>query len=524
MTKNNLVEKINNSYAAKGEVITLGAAKYLGKVYADAKVNFPLSMINRHGLIAGATGTGKTKTLQIIAELLSEKGVPSICMDIKGDLSGIAVAGDQENKKIHERHEMIGIPFNAKGSPVEIMSISDGKGVKVRSTVSEFGPLLLSKILNLSEVQETITALVFKYADDNNIPLVDIEDFRAVLNYISEEGKEEISKRYGSFSTQSVGAILRKLMMLEQQKGNEFFAEPSFEVIDFLRTNLNGNGYVNMFRFMDMQDRPQLFSTFMLQILAEIFSVFPEAGDLDKPKLVVFIDEAHLIFKDSNKALINQLETTLKLIRSKGVGIFFCTQSPSDIPDAILGQLGFKIQHSLRAFTARDYENIAKTAKNFPRSEFYNIGELLTNMGVGEALITGLTEKGLMTEAVYTYLRAPMSRMDVLTDIEIEQIITSSRLFPIYNVKVDRKTAEILLKEKMEASRSEEEFNKKKDSWTAVDEAEREKTRSSMKKEKSTLETILSSPFLKQIGNTFTREVTRNIFGVLGTKSKKTGK
>ncbi len=516
------VDAISNSFSSKGEVITMGAAKLEGDVYSEAKVEFPLNMLNRHGLIAGATGTGKTKTLQIMAELLSEKGVPSICMDIKGDLSGLAMPGNPENPKILERHTLIDLAYEAKGSPVELMSISELKGVKVRSTISEFGPLLLSKILNLSEVQETITALVFKYADDHDIPLIDMNDFRAVLAYITGEGKEEISKVYGTFSSQSVGAILRKLMMLEQQKGDEFFAEPSFEVDDFVRKNRDGYGYINIFRFMDMQDRPQLFSTFMLQILAEIFSIFPEVGDAAKPKLVIFIDEAHLIFKDANKGLLDRLETTLKLIRSKGVGIFFCTQSPSDIPDAILGQLGFKIQHSLRAFTAKDYENITKTAKNFPRSEFYNISEMLTNMGVGEALITGLTEKGMMTEAVYTYLRAPMSRMDVLSEVEANNLIDSSNLFPIYNIQVDRKNAEILLKEKLETAKTDEEFSRKKESWDTFEELEKQKSKGTKtKNEKSALETILSSPFLKQVGNTISREITRGLFGVLGSKSRR---
>lgn len=512
-----LRETVSNSYSVKGDYIVLGAAKYENQVLEGTQIKFPLSMMNRHGLIAGATGTGKTKTLQIVAELLSEKGVPSICMDIKGDLSGLAKPG-AINDKILERSKAIGLEYTAQGSPVDIMTISNAKGVKVRATVTEFGPLLLSKILELSDAQETILTVVFKYADDNNIPLVDLDDLRAVLNHISGEGRDEIKSYYGSFSSQSVGAIIRKILMLEQQKADEFFDNPSFEVEDFLRTDSNGKGIIHIFQFMNMQDRPKLFSTFMLQILAEIFSVFPEAGDLDKPKLVIFIDEAHLIFKDANKALLDQLEATIKLIRSKGVGIFFCTQNPSDIPDEILGQLGFKLQHALRAFTPKDYEMIKKTAKNFRKSDYYDIEALLTNMGTGEALLSGLTEKGLISEAVYTYLRAPMSRMDVLTEEEIDEVVNSSRLAPIYNRTADRETAQEILLEKMNEARSEEEINKKKNQWDSFEEIEKTKKRPA-KQEKSVLEKALSNPTIRSIGNTIAREGMRGLLSVLGVKS-----
>src|SRR6478609_5454269 len=369
-------QAIQDGYSFQGPVLTLGSAILDGQVIAEAKVNIPLKTLNRHGLIAGATGTGKTKTLQAFAEGLSEQGVSVLMMDIKGDLSGMAIAGES-NPKIKERHQKLGIPFTPHGFPVEFLTLSKEKGSRLRATVSEFGPVLFSKILDLNDTQSGIVSIIFKFCDDESLPLLDLADFKKVLQFITEEGKEKIEKEYGKVSTASTGTILRKVIELEQQGAEIFFGEKSFEVEDLLRKDDKGYGYINMIRLADIQDKPKLFSTFMLCLLAEVYSIFPEAGDLEKPKLVIFIDEAHLIFNEASDALLDQIETIIKLIRSKGVGIFFCTQNPNDVPDAVLGQLGLKIQHELRAFTANDRKAIKRTSENYPITEFYKTDELL---------------------------------------------------------------------------------------------------------------------------------------------------
>ena len=406
-------DHIIKGYTTKGDSITMGAAMLDGETLTNALVKIPLKTLNRHGLIAGATGTGKTKSLQVLAENLSEKGIPVLLMDMKGDLSGIAQPSPG-HPKIDERHEKIGIPFNAKKFPVEILTISEQKGVRLRATVSEFGPVLLSRIMDLTETQSGIVSVIFKYCDDNHLPLLDLKDFKKILQYATDEGKDELAKDYGRISTASTGAILRKVVELEQQGAELFFGEKSFDTEDLLRVDENGMGYINIIRLTDIQDRPKMFSTFMLSLLAEIYSTFPEQGDSGRPELVIFIDEAHLIFKEASSALLNQIESIVKLIRSKGVGLYFVTQNPTDVPDGVLSQLGLKIQHALRAFTAKDRKAIKLTAENYPISEFYKTDEVLTSLGIGEALISALNEKGIPTPLAATLLRAPMSRMDVL--------------------------------------------------------------------------------------------------------------
>lgn len=427
----------------------MGAAMYEGETVTDAYVKIPLKTLNRHGLIAGATGTGKTKTLQVLAENLSDKGIPVLLMDLKGDLSGIAQPSPG-HPKIDERHAKIGFPFEAKNFPVEILSLSDQNGVRLRATVSEFGPVLLSRILDLSETQSGIVAVVFKYCDDNKMPLLDLKDFKKVLQYATNEGKAEFQESYGRISTASTGAILRKIIELEQQGADLFFGETSFDVDDLTRIDENGRGYINIIRLTDIQDRPKLFSTFMLSLLAEIYETFPEQGDSGQPELVLFIDEAHLIFKQASSALLDQIESIVKLIRSKGIGLYFVTQNPTDIPEAVLGQLGLKIQHALRAFTAKDRKAIKLTAENYPDSEYYDTTEVLTSLGIGEALISALDEKGRPTPLAATMLRAPMSRMDVLTPKELKQVIDNSRLIGKYNEEIDRESAYEMLNEKIE--------------------------------------------------------------------------
>lgn len=456
------IEHIRSGYQSKGDYIYLGAGMYNGNVHADAAVKIPLKTMNRHGLIAGATGTGKTKTLQILAENLSEKGVPVLLMDVKGDLSGIAKPSAGADF-IEERHKKLSFPFSPKESPVEILSLSEQEGVRLRATVSEFGPVLLSRILDLNDTQTGVLSIIFKYCDDQQLPLLDLKDLKKIIQYSTEEGKEEFENEYGRISSASTGAILRQIVALEQQGAEIFFGERSFEVQDLLRKKENGDAYVNVIRLNDIQDKPKLFSTFMLSLLAEIYTTFPEKGDADKPELVMFIDEAHLIFNEASDALLDQIENIVKLIRSKGVGIYFVTQNPTDVPEAVLSQLGLKIQHALRAFTAKDRKAIKLAAENYPISEFYDTKNLLTSLGIGEALISALDEKGRPTPLAATMLRAPMSRMDVLTDLELTKLIYASELKPKYNQHIDRESAYEILNQKIEIADREEAREKAKE-------------------------------------------------------------
>lgn len=449
------VEHISQAYNPKGDYIHLGAAMLNGETFADAAVKIPLKTMNRHGLIAGATGTGKSKTLQILAENLSQKGVPVLLMDVKGDLSGIAKPSNGE-EFLHERHKKLGFPFESSKSPVEFLTISEQNGVRLRATVSEFGPILLSRILDVTPTQEGILAIIFKYCDDHHLPLLDLKDLKKMLQYVTDEGRETIENEYGRISSASTGAILRKIVALEQQGAERFFGERSFEVTDLTRKDENGHGYVNIMRLTDIQDKPKLFSTFMLSLLAEIYTTFPEEGDSDEPKLVLFIDEAHLIFKEASDALLNQIESIVKLIRSKGVGLYFVTQNPTDVPSEVLGQLGLKIQHALRAFTAKDRKAIKLSAENYPISKYYDTKNELTSLGIGEALVSALDEKGKPSALAATMLRAPMSRMDILTDSELEELIFQSKLRSKYNEEIDRESAYELLNKKIEEAEAKE--------------------------------------------------------------------
>jgi DNA helicase HerA-like ATPase len=446
-------KQINEGYASKGDSLVLGCA-ILGEPVTDALVKVPYSTLNRHGLIAGATGTGKTKTLQVISEQLSEKGVPVLLMDVKGDLSGIAMPGE-EKPFITERQAKLGLPFKPKGFPVELMTLSKQDGVRLRATVSEFGPVLFSRILELNDTQESVVSLIFKYCDDNQMPLLDLKDMKKVIQYITGDGKAELEKTYGKVSTATTGIIIRKIMELEQQGAELFFGETSFDIRDLMRRDSNGNGYINIIRLTDIQDKPKLFSTFMLSLLAEIYSQMPEKGDVSKPELVIFIDEAHLIFNQASKALLDQIENIVKLIRSKGVGIFFVTQNPADIPNGVLAQLGLKIQHALRAFTAVDRKAIKLAAENYPVSEYYKTDEIITSLGIGEALVTALSEKGIPTPLAATLLRAPVSRMDILSQGEIATLTSGSQLVGKYRETIDRESAYEMLNKKIEFSEKE---------------------------------------------------------------------
>jgi DNA helicase HerA-like ATPase len=449
--KDDFIEHINNGYLSKGESITLGGAILDGEALADTFVKIPLKTLNRHGLIAGATGTGKTKTIQVLSEQLSSFGIPVLMMDIKGDFSGVAKEGEEKDF-IKERHAKLNIPYSVSSFPVELMTLSKQDGVRLRSTVSEFGPVLFSRILDLNDTQAGVVSVIFKYCDDNKMPLLDLKDIKKVINYITDEGKNEIEESYGKISTSTTGTILRKIIELEQQDADLFFGELSFEIDDLMRLDENGKGYINIIRLTDIQDKPKLFSTFMLSLLAEIYQQMPEKGDADQPELVIFIDEAHLIFNEASNALLEQIENIVKLIRSKGIGIYFVTQNPMDIPSGVLAQLGLKIQHALRAFTANDRQAIKQSADNYPISDYYKTDEVLTSLGIGEALVTALSEKGIPTPLVATMMRAPMSRMDVLIESEIQEINSKSKLVKKYEEVIDRESAYEMLNKKIESA------------------------------------------------------------------------
>jgi DNA helicase HerA-like ATPase len=495
---------LNQGYTFKGESIVLGGAMLDGNILSDVAIKVPLKTMNRHGLIAGATGTGKTKTLQGIAEALASNGVSSLLMDIKGDLSGISMFGTI-NDKIQDRHSKIGVEWKPGSFSVEFLSLSNEKGARLRATVSEFGPVLFSKILGLNDTQSGVVSMVFKYSDDNSLPLLDLKDFKKVLQFLTNEGKEEIKNEYGAISSASTSTIIRKIIEIEEQGAEVFFGERSFEVEDLVRIDDKGQGIINVVRLSDIQDKPKLFSTFMLCLLAEIYATFPEEGDTDQPKLVIFIDEAHLIFKEASKALLEQLETIIKLIRSKGVGIIFCTQTPVDIPASILGQLGLKIQHALRAFTANDRKAIKMVAENYPESEFYDVDELITQLGIGEAFVTALSEKGTPTPLVHTSLVAPRTRMDILTPEELTEKVSNSVLAKKYNQEVDRESAFEILTAKLEAAKLQ-----------TIDDVETKKASAKKEEEKSIVGDIVDSTVGRQVVRTVARELTRGLLGVLG--------
>jgi uncharacterized protein len=491
-----LTDTINTGYTFKGEKLKIGRAMLNGSVLEGAEIYIPLKTMSRHGLIAGATGTGKTKTLQVISEGLSDASVPVLLLDIKGDLSGIAMPG-ATNAKIEERAQLLGLTYSPEQFPVELLTLSDQKGVRLRATVSEFGPILLSKILGLNDTQGGVLAMIFKYCDDNKLPLLDLKDFIKILQFASEEGKAEMEKSYGRISTPTTGTILRKVIELQQQGADLFFGEKSFEVDDLMRINQDGKGMINVLRVTDLQDRPKLFSTFMLQLLAELYASSPEEGDLDKPKLVMFIDEAHLIFQEASDALLQQIETIIKLIRSKGIGIFFVTQNPMDVPASVLGQLGMKVQHALRAFTAADRKVIKQTSENYPESAFYKTDELITQLGTGEALVTMLNEKGIPTPLAHVMLNPPRSRMDILTDPEIDLIVSKSKLAGKYNQIVDSHSAYEMLNAKLEEAANRSVLDEK--DTKAVKE-----------------ESFFDHPIVKSVGRTAAAMITRSLLGALG--------
>lgn len=512
MPTDQFLQSVKDGYTFRGESFKIGWAMLDKTVVDGADVFLPLKTMNRHGLIAGATGTGKTKTLQAIAEGLSDASVPTLLLDIKGDLSGLAAAG-RSNDKIAERTKLLGVDYKPQAYPVELLTLSaGGPGVRLRATVSEFGPVLLSKILGLNDTQGGIVAMIFKYCDDNKLPLLDLKDFIKVLQYVSNKGKVEIEKSYGKISTTSTGTILRKVIELQQQGADDFFGEKSFEVDELMRIADDGRGVISILRVAELQDRPKMFSTFMLQLLAELYATAPEEGDLDKPKLVVFIDEAHLIFDEASEVLLDQIETVIKLIRSKGIGIFFITQNPMDIPQGVLGQLGMKVQHALRAFTAVDRKAIKQAAENYPETEWYRPEDMLTQLGIGEAFVTMLNEKGIPTPLVHVMMAPPRSRMDILSDAEVASLTASSKIAAKYNAAVDSESAYEILNQKLAAAEQRSREIERMEEQAKVEaKAEKEEAKTS-KREKSWTEHTA----VKQATRTAANILTRSLLGVLG--------
>lgn len=498
--KQAFIEAIQKSYPDTVPHIFVGCGILESEILPEARVNIPLSMMNRHGMIAGATGSGKTRTLQLLAEQLSLAGVPVFLTDVKGDLSGLAEAG-KTNAKLEERAQALNIDFKPQGMPIELYSLSGNQGAQMRATVMEFGPILLSKVLELNDTQTGVLTILFKYADDQALPIVDLNDLKKVLNYLSNgPGKEEIREQYGSISTASSGTILRKIVALEQQGVDKLFGEPSFDIHDLMH-KVDGHGVISMLNVSDMQDKPDVFSTFLLSLLAELYQTLPEAGDLDKPKLVFFLDEAHLLFNDAPKAFLEQIEQIVRLIRSKGVGIFFCSQMAQDIPESVLSQLGNRIQHVLRAFTPNDAKALRDTAKTYPRSVYYSIEDSLTQMGIGQALVTVLNSKGIPTEVAYTHLVPPIAVMGPLDPAKAKDIMQQSEMFEKYQECVDPESAAEILDKRLRPTPVEQ---KPVESPATT-------AKPSARKEKSMIEQVMSSSVTRSIG----RELVRGIFGVL---------
>jgi Predicted ATPase len=498
-------EKIKASYTPSGSYIYLGAGILDGQVIAEAEVNLSLKMMNRHGLVAGATGTGKTRTLQLLSEQLSDAGVPVFMLDVKGDLSGLNQPGPI-NPKIEERAGQLGKPFHPSGFPVEIFSLSGKLGAQMRATVLEFGPTLLSKILDLNDTQAGVLAVIFKYADDSKLPIIDLNDLKKLVSYLAEgQGAEEIKSSYGKISTATSGTILRKIVTIEQQGLSAMFGERSFDIED-LFTKTDGKGVISLLNISDVQNQPVLYSTYLLSLLAEIFYSMPEVGDLDKPKLVFFFDEAHLLFKNSSKAFLEQIETIIRLIRSKGIGVFFCTQAPSDVPESVLSQLGNRVQHALRAFTPNDVDALKKTVNTYPRSEFYEIDKMLTSLGTGQALITVLNEKGIPTEVAATMLTPPRAIMGPLGAADYNNLVQSSELTTKYQESIDPESAYEILTKRVNDKLTEEEETKQEEA--------------PKKGEKSLVEQVMGATITRQIG----KEIVRGLFGMLtGKKPRSSG-
>jgi DNA helicase HerA-like ATPase len=505
------IQAIKAGYAFAGGALEFGAAVLDNTAYPDAKVRIPLGVLNRHGLVAGATGTGKTKTLQLMAEQLSAQGVPVFLADVKGDLSGVASPG-AANDKITARAADIGESWAATAYPTEFYSLGgQGKGSPIRSSISSFGPTLLSKVLGLNETQESSLGLVFHYADQAGLWLDDLKDLRAVVQHLtSDEGKDDL-KNLGGLSAATAGVILRELITFADQGADVFFGLPEFSSADLLRVGADGRGIVSVLELPAVQDRPQLFSTFLMWLLADLFHDLPEVGDVDKPKLVFFFDEAHLLFSDASKDFLQSITQTVRLIRSKGVGVFFVTQSPKDVPGDVLGQLGNRVQHALRAFTPDDAKALRAAVSTYPKSA-YDLEALLTSLGIGEAVITVLSERGAPTPVAWTRMRAPQSLMGPSPDALIDQTVASSSIAPKYAATTDRESAFEKLTAAQAAAQAQAEAAPAPEPAPARASAPRAE-----KPQPTMVEQVVESPFaksmLRSMGTALGRQITRSIFG-----------
>jgi DNA helicase HerA-like ATPase len=506
-----LTEAVSSGYAFDGAVLELGALMVGPDQVVDAPVRIPLGMVNRHGLVAGATGTGKTKTLQLLAEQLSAHGVPVFAADVKGDLSGLMTAGEA-GEKIASRATAVRHDWQGRGFPVELFAIGgEGTGIPLRATISSFGPTLLSKVLGLNDTQESSLGLVFHYADKAGLPLLDLADLRAVVQFLlSDEGKADL-KSLGGLSSSTAGVILRELITFSDQGADAFFGEPELDTVDLLRTAEDGRGVISLVELPRLQDRPAVFSTFLMWLLADLFNDLPEVGDVDKPKLVFFFDEAHLLFKDASKAFLEAIAQTVRLIRSKGVGVFFVTQSPTDVPDDVLAQLGSRVQHQLRAHTPNDAKALKATVNTYPTSEYDDLGEVITSLGIGEAVVTVMNERGAPTPVAWTMLRAPESRMSPADQAVMDGVVSASPLAGKYAEALDRDSAHEMLARKLEAGAAKAEAEQAPAGEQKI--RYPKKSSPAPQEQGSIVHDILTSPVAKDLARTAAREIFRGVFG-----------
>ena len=495
--------------AGAPSTLTLGAVLHEGQHHPEPLVTIPISMMNRHGLIAGATGTGKTRTLQLVAEQLSAAGVPVFVADIKGDLSGLGAPG-ASNDRITSRATETGYDWRPTAFPVEFLSLTGKQGAQLRATVSSFGPILLAKVLGLNSTQTSVLALVFKYCDDKGLLLLDFPDLRAVLQYLTGEGADEL-KDYGGMSKATVGVLLREMIELEQQGAEEFFGEPEFDLDDLIQVERDGRGLISVLELSDVQDKPALFSTFMLWMLATLYNELPEVGDIDKPKLAFFFDEAHLLFDNASKDLLEQIQQVVRLIRSKGVGVYFITQSPKDIPEEVLGQLGHRVQHALRAFTPDDDKALRAAARTFPKTKFYDVEETLTTLGIGEALITVLSPKGVPSPPFATRLIPPASLMSPIADLQ--QRVASSMQVKKYAADVDRESAREMLAARVVPPAAQPQASAGEAAQYAPPPAPKQPRGRAPKAPPGTFEQIMKSPVTRTVAGAITRGLMGALLG-----------
>ena len=517
-------ETFRTAYGFDAPSIEIGHVLRDGKPAADLPLRIPLRMMNRHGMIAGSTGTGKTRTLQLIAEQLSRNGVPVFLADVKGDLAGMSVPG-QPNDKLLARAASVGRTFTPEAFPVEFFSLTGNRGIQLRATVSSFGPILLGKVLDLTDVQQSVLAMVFKYCDDRRMPLLDFDDLRDVLNHLCNEGKADL-KEYGGMSTATVGVLVRKMVELEQQGAAKFFGEPELDINDLMRT-VEAKGVVNILSLADVQDKPRLYSTFLMWLLGQFYYRMPEVGDPDKPKLVFFFDEAHQLFADASSALVEHIEQVARLIRSKGIGVFFITQTPKDVDEDVLAQLGNRIQHAVRAFTPKDAKNVKATASTFPESDFFAIDKLLTTLGTGEALVTVLNPKGVPTPVAAAQIMAPVSQMSAVDDATYAQAIAGSAIARKYATPIDRESAHEILQRKIAEAETVQEPERVsfgapvtfREPRNVEPPRARRTTTSRARQPKGVIEEALDSRLAQNVGRqvarTVTQQVVRGLFGLL---------